>query len=174
MLFRRPLPFLILVGSNGGLGEIKMGSSSSPWTYDQAKDLILVHTKEQISGRMVSSGISDVASASVHSEKTRLKKLMMMMKMILSLLLWTNRKKMMVFSVRQKLWNWGQKSDGRLQIWCSLQVTLHREPPKVGLVEKLTGSLYWWVELCVPTLHRECYRTLWYIYTIVTMEIAMW
>ena len=33
--------------------------------------------KSQISGRMVSSGISDVAIASVHSEKTRLKKLIM-------------------------------------------------------------------------------------------------
>ena len=32
-----------------------------------------------------------------------------------------------------------------------IQVSLHREPPEVGLVEKLTGSLYWWVELCVPT-----------------------
>ena len=53
---------------------------------EPAKDLILVHTvllkpmiKAQISGRMVSSGISDVAIASVHSEKTRLKKLMMIM-----------------------------------------------------------------------------------------------
>ena len=59
------------------------------------------------------------------------------------------------------LWNKGQKSDGRLQIWCSIQVSLHKEPPEVGLVKKLTGSLYWWVEQCVPTLHRECYRTLW-------------
>ena len=33
--------------------------------------------KAQISGRMVSSGINDVAFASVYSEKTRLKKLMM-------------------------------------------------------------------------------------------------
>ena len=33
--------------------------------------------KEQISGRMVSSGINDVAFASVYSEKTCLKKLMM-------------------------------------------------------------------------------------------------
>ena len=24
------------------------------------------------------------------------------------------------------------------------------------LVKKLTGSLYWWVEQCVPTRHREC------------------
>ena len=48
------------------------------------KDLILVHTvqlkpmiKAYFSGRMVSSGISDVAFASVHSDKTRLKKLIM-------------------------------------------------------------------------------------------------
>ena len=46
-------------------------------------DLVLVHTvqlkpmiKPQISGRMVSSGTSDVVFASVHSEKTCLKKLM--------------------------------------------------------------------------------------------------
>ena len=29
----------------------------------------------------------------------------------------------------------------------------HREFPEVGLVEKLTGSLYSWAELCMPTLH---------------------
>ena len=39
-------------------------------------------------------------------------------------------------------------------------ISLLREPPEVGLIEKLTGSLYWWVEQCVPTLHRESYRTL--------------
>ena len=61
-----------------------MTSASTPSANEPAKDLILVHTvqlkqmiKAQISGRMVSSGISDVASASVHSEKTRLKKLLM-------------------------------------------------------------------------------------------------
>ena len=32
---------------------------------------------------------------------------------------------------------------------------IDRESPEVGLVEKLSGSLYWWVELCVPILHRE-------------------
>ena len=37
---------------------------------------------------------------------------------------------------------------------------LHREPPEVRLVEKLSGSLYWLVELCVPSLHREYYHTL--------------
>ena len=42
------------------------------------------NTKAHFSGRMVSSSISDVAFASVYSEKTRLKKLMiMMMKMII-------------------------------------------------------------------------------------------
>ena len=32
----------------------------------------------------------------------------------------------------------GQKSDGRYPI----QLSLHKEPPEVGLVKKLTGSLY--------------------------------
>ena len=65
-----------------------MGVEELKWRqlahHGPAKDLILVHTvqlkptvKAEISGRMVSSGISDVAIASVHSEKTRLKKLMM-------------------------------------------------------------------------------------------------
>ena len=72
------------MGGNGGQGEIKMVSASTPSTNDHAKDLILVHTvqlkpmiKTQISGRMISSGISDVVLASVHSEKTSLKKLIM-------------------------------------------------------------------------------------------------
>ena len=39
--------------------------------------------KVQISGRVTSIGISDVVTASVYSEKTRLKKLIMMMKMII-------------------------------------------------------------------------------------------
>ena len=54
-----------------------MASASIPSANEPAKDLILVHTiqlkpmiKAQISGRMVSNGISDVAIASVHSEKT--------------------------------------------------------------------------------------------------------
>ena len=61
-----------------------MASVSTPSANDQAKDIILIHTvqlkpmiKAQISGRMISSGISDVAIASVYSEKTRLKKLIM-------------------------------------------------------------------------------------------------
>ena len=50
-----------------------MESASTPSANEPAKDLILVHTvqlkpmtRAQISGRMVSSGISDVAFASVH------------------------------------------------------------------------------------------------------------
>ena len=42
--------------------------------------------KAQISGRMISSGISDVVIASVHSEKTHQKKLIMMMITIISII----------------------------------------------------------------------------------------
>ena len=62
-----------------------MASASTPSANEPAKDRTLVRTvqlklmiKAQISGRMVSNGISDVPFASVHSEKTRLKKLMTM------------------------------------------------------------------------------------------------
>ena len=74
---------------------------------------------------MVSSGISDVAFASVYSEKTRLKK------MIMIIIIMNLSQEKTVFGGRQKLlpiWNWGQKSDDKLQIWCSIQVSLHREP----------------------------------------------
>ena len=61
-----------------------MASASTPSANEPAKDLILVYIVElkpmiraQISGRMVSSGTSDVAFASVNTEKTRLKKCMM-------------------------------------------------------------------------------------------------
>ena len=67
-----------------------MASASTPSANEQANSVVLVHTvqlktmiKAQILGRMVSSGISDVASTSVHSEKTRLKKLMMMKMMMI-------------------------------------------------------------------------------------------
>ena len=76
---------------------------------EPAKDLILVHTvqlkpmiKAQISGRMVSSGINDVAFASIHSEKTRLKKLMMRMR-IMILLTMKKSQETTVFSGHQKL-----------------------------------------------------------------------
>ena len=56
--------------------------------------------KAQISGRMVSSGISDVATASVLSEKTHQKKLKMMMMIII---MNKSQEKMTVFGGRQKL-----------------------------------------------------------------------
>ena len=64
-----------------------MASASTPSANEPAKDLILVHTvqlnpmiKAHFSGRMVSSGISDVAFTSVHSGKTHLKKLIVIIK----------------------------------------------------------------------------------------------
>ena len=60
-------------------------------SYGATKDLILVHRvqlkpmiKAHSSGRMVSSGIRDVVITSVHSEKTRPKKLIMMLIMIIT------------------------------------------------------------------------------------------
>ena len=50
--------------------------------------------KVQISGRMTYIGINDVVTASVYSEKTRLKKLMLLM---------TKSQELMVFGWRQKL-----------------------------------------------------------------------
>ena len=46
--------------------------------------VFLLIIKEQIAGNLVTSGISDVAIASVHSEKTRLKKMIMIIIIITS------------------------------------------------------------------------------------------
>ena len=63
-----------------------MASASTLSANEQAKDVVLVHTvqlkpmiKAQISGRMISSGISNVVIVSVYSEKTRLKKMIMIL-----------------------------------------------------------------------------------------------
>ena len=56
-----------------------MASASTQSANEPAQDLILVHTvqlKPMIKAQISSSGISDVAFASVHSEKTHLKKCM--------------------------------------------------------------------------------------------------
>ena len=60
-----------------------MASASTPTANEPVKGLILVHTvkvktnyKSTNLRKMVSSGISDVAFTSVYSEKTCLKKLM--------------------------------------------------------------------------------------------------
>ena len=57
--------------------------------------------KVQISGRMASIGISDVVTASVYSEKTRLKKLMMIIIIVSSIM--NKSQETMVFHGRQKL-----------------------------------------------------------------------
>ena len=76
-----------------------MASASTPSANEPAKDLILVHTvqvkpiiKAQISGKMASNGISDVAIVSVHSEKSYLKKLTMI------IIIRINYKKRLFFS----------------------------------------------------------------------------
>ena len=55
--------------------------------------------KAQISGIMIFNGISDVATASVYSEKTHLKKLMMM-KMIIITIITLNKSQEMTFFLR--------------------------------------------------------------------------
>ena len=74
------------MGGISGRGRIKMEKASTPSANEPAKDLILVHTvqlklmiKAQISGRMVTSGISDAVFTSVYSKNTHLKKCMMIM-----------------------------------------------------------------------------------------------
>ena len=95
-----------------GLGGIKMASASTPSANEPAKDLILVHTVQLKPMIKASSGISDVTFASVHSEKTHLKKLMM--KIIIIIIIKNKSQETSVFSGRQKLTSY--KSDGRHQI----------------------------------------------------------
>ena len=68
-----------------------MASASTPSANEPAKDLIVVHSVQlkpvinaQITGKLVSSGTNDVAITSVHSEKTHLKKLIMIIIIITS------------------------------------------------------------------------------------------
>ena len=78
-----------------------------------SKDLTLFHTvqlkpmiKAHSSGKKVSSGISDVVITSVYSEKTHLKKLMMMimmMKIMIMITIMNKSQEKKVFSGRQKL-----------------------------------------------------------------------
>ena len=59
--------------------------------YFSPRRTVKTNDKVQISGRMASIGISDVLTASVYSEKTRMKKLMMMMKMIIIIIIIMNK-----------------------------------------------------------------------------------
>ena len=63
-----------------------MASTSTISANEKSKDVLLVHTvhlkpmiKVQNPGRMISSGISDVAITTEYSEKTLLKKLIIIM-----------------------------------------------------------------------------------------------
>ena len=80
--------------------------ASASTLMSQQGRLTLVHTeklklmiKGTISGRMLSSGISHVAFASVYSEKTRLKKCWIMIIIIMM----NKSQKLTVFHRRQKL-----------------------------------------------------------------------
>ena len=67
---------------------------------------------------MASIGVSDVVTASVYSEKTRMKKLMMM-KMIIIIIIMNKSQELTVFHGCQKLTSTmkqGHKGDSRLQI----------------------------------------------------------
>ena len=74
-------------------------------SFGASKDLIFVHTKSMVkahfSGKLVSRGISDVVIASVYSEKTRLKKLLKMV--IIIIIIMNKLREPTVFSGHQKL-----------------------------------------------------------------------
>ena len=91
----------------GGREELKWRQPAHHKLWNQLNSMMKAHS--------VSSGISDVVITSVHLEKTRLKKLMMMMIKIVM----NKSQETMVFSGRQKLTSAMKlrtKSDGRLQI----------------------------------------------------------
>ena len=74
-----------------------------------SKDLILVHTvqlkqmiKAHFSGRLVTSGVSDAVIASVHYEKTRLKKFMKMF-MIIIIIMKNCKKRRFLVGTRNSL-----------------------------------------------------------------------
>ena len=82
-----------------------MASASTPSVNEPTRDIIIVHIvqlkpmiKAHISGRMASSGISYVVTASIYLEKTRLKKLMKFIIIIMN-----KFQEMTVFSGCQKL-----------------------------------------------------------------------
>ena len=73
-------------GISGGENCVSLGTIS----YGASKEIFLVHIvelkpmiKARFSGKLVSSSVSDVVVASVHPEKTYLKKLMKMKMMMM-------------------------------------------------------------------------------------------
>ena len=78
--FRRLLPFLVLVYGIGAWGGIKMASASTHKLMSQPKTSFSPHSTANTNDKSTNlrkNGISDVGIASVHSEKTHRKKLMM-------------------------------------------------------------------------------------------------
>ena len=80
VLFSRT-PYLLLIdGRYRWAGKIKMASASTPSVNKPAKASFRPHSKAkanikaQISGKLVTSGISDVEITAIYFEKTRLKK----------------------------------------------------------------------------------------------------
>ena len=100
VLFEDPLPSFIVVGGTGSGDELKwhqlthyqLMSPQGPHFCPQSTKPTI---KAQISGRMASIGASDVVTASVYFEKTRPKKLMIM--------IINKSQEMMVFGGCQKL-----------------------------------------------------------------------
>ena len=100
------IPYRLCIG--GWADGIKIASASTPPVNEPDKNLILVFhkvqlkpmMKSQISGRKVSSGICDVANASVYSLKICLKKFMMI---TINIIIMNISQEIMVFSGCQKL-----------------------------------------------------------------------
>ena len=96
VLFRRPLTFIILVGGIGGRVGIKMVSSkhnqvmSSQGPHCSPCSTAKTNDKSTNLRKMASIGISDVVTASVYSEKTRMKKLIKMK--TINIIITSNRK----------------------------------------------------------------------------------
>ena len=91
------------MGGIVGWGKIKMASASTPpmsqqWPHFSPCSKGKANYKRKISGKLVTSGISDVVIASVHSEKTHLKKMIMII--IISM---NKSQESTVFHGRQKL-----------------------------------------------------------------------
>ena len=80
--------------------QLKQSAVSSQGPHFSPAVQLKPTIKVQISGRMASIGISDVVTASVYSEKTRMKKLM---KMIIIIIIMNKSQELTVFHGRQKL-----------------------------------------------------------------------
>ena len=84
--------------------QLKQSAVSSQGPHFSPPVQLKPTIKVQISGRMASIGISDVVTASVYSEKTRMKKLMKMIIIIIIIIIIMNKsQELTVFHGRQKL-----------------------------------------------------------------------